>query len=166
MQAADLVTLYAYNDWANRRILAATARLTPEQFVAPTDLSWGSVRDVLVHALGAEWIWRTRVQGTSPTQLLAPADFPTYAALAERWQTEGAAMNAYIAGLDDDAINRSIAYRSTRGQPFENMLWHILAHVVNHGTQHRAEVAHVLTGYGCSPGDMDMIVFLRELSEP
>ena len=32
MQIADLVTLYAYNDWANQRILAATARLTPEQF--------------------------------------------------------------------------------------------------------------------------------------
>ena len=163
MQTTDLATLYAYNGWANRRILAATARLTPEQFTAPTSLAWGSMRDVLVHALGAEWIWRMRVQqGAAPAQLLAPADFPTYAVLAARWQAESAEMDAYLAGLDDAVINRSITYRNTKGQPFDGVLWQILAHVVNHGTQHRAEVAHVLTDYGCSPGDMDMILFLRE----
>ena len=163
MQASDLTFLYGYNDWANRRILAATARLTPEQFLSPTGLSWGSVRDVLVHALGAEWVWRVRLQlGEAPTRLLAPADFPTYAALAERWRHEAAALSEYIAGLSDAEINQVVTYRNTKGQQFEGVLWRILAHVVNHGTQHRAEVAHVLTGYGCSPGDVDLILFMRE----
>jgi uncharacterized damage-inducible protein DinB len=38
----------------------------------------------------------------------------------------------------------------------------MMAHVVNHGTQHRAEAAALLTDYGCSPGDVDMIYFLDE----
>jgi uncharacterized damage-inducible protein DinB len=163
MQHADLATLFAYNDWANRRILAAAGRLTPEQFLAPTELSWGSVRDVLVHAMGAEWIWRVRVQhGQAPAAVLAAADFATYDALAARWAQEQAQLDAYIHGLGDDELNHTIQYRNTKGQPFEGVLWEILMHVVNHGTQHRAEAAHVLTGYGCSPGDMDMILFLRE----
>lgn len=163
MQNTDLVALFAYNDWANRRILAATARLTPEQFLAPTELSWGSVRDVLVHAMGAEWIWRMRLQHrASPAHLLDAADFPTYATVSERWLAEQAEMSVYVAGLDDAEINSTIAYRSTKGQPYDGVLWQILAHVVNHGTQHRAEVAHVLTRYGCSPGDMDMILFMRQ----
>jgi uncharacterized damage-inducible protein DinB len=162
LQTSELVFLYSYNEWANRRILGATQKLTPEQFLASTGLSWGSVRDVLVHALGAEWIWRMRLQhGEAPTQLLQAAEFPTVAALVARWEVEMAAMRAYAAGLDEARLNSVATYRNTKGQPFEGVLWQILAHVVNHGTQHRAEAAHVLTGYGCSPGDVDMIVFMR-----
>jgi uncharacterized damage-inducible protein DinB len=37
--------------------------------------------------------------------------------------------------------------------------WQMLAHVVNHGTQHRAEAAALLTTVSRSPGDLDMIDF-------
>jgi uncharacterized damage-inducible protein DinB len=163
MQAADLATLFQYNEWANQRILRAAARLTPAQFLAATSLSWGSVRDVLVHVLSAEWIWRMRVQhGAAPSQLLQPAEFPTYEALVARWREEQEQWSAYVGGLLDGEVNRPLLYRNTKGEPFEAVLWQILAHVVNHGTQHRAEVAHVLTSYGFSPGDIDLIVFVRQ----
>jgi uncharacterized damage-inducible protein DinB len=163
MHANDLATLFKYDDWANQRILAATAGLTPEQFLAKTDPSGKSVRDILVHVLGAAWIWRMRLEhGAAPTRLLDPADFPTYAGLVERWREEQAGWSAYAAGLVDDEVNRPVLYRNTKGDLFEAVMWQILLHVVNHGTQHRAEVAQILTGCGCSPGDVDMIVFVRE----
>jgi uncharacterized damage-inducible protein DinB len=37
-----------------------------------------------------------------------------------------------------------------------------MAHLVNHGTQHRSEAAAMLTEYGYSPGDIDFIIYLRE----
>ncbi len=163
MHANDVEVLFNYSEWANQRILDATARLTSEQFLAQTDPNGKSVRDILVHMLGAAWIWRMRLQhGAAPTRLLDPADFPTYNALVERWHEEQAGWNGYVGGLVDDEVNRPVLYRNTKGELFEAVMWQILLHVINHGTQHRAEVAQILTGYGCSPGDVDMIVFVRQ----
>lgn len=163
MHADDLEILFNYGRWADQRILDATARLTPEQLLAQTDPDGKSVRDILVHMLGAAWIWRMRLQhGAAPTRLLDPAEFPTYGALVERWHEEQSGWNAYVRGLVDDEVNRPVLYRNTKGELFEAIMWQILLHVVNHGTQHRSEVAQILTGYGCSPGDLDMIVFVRE----
>jgi uncharacterized damage-inducible protein DinB len=166
MNLADLTTLYNYNYWANRRILRAAEGLTVEQFVAPHDLSWGSICDVLVHTMSAEWVWRMRCQEhRSPSALLDPAQFPTLETLTTRWDEEERAMRGYLASLDEAALSQPLAYVSTAGRPFSGTLWHILMHVVNHGTQHRAEVAHILTQLGHSPGDIDMILFARELGE-
>jgi len=166
MNVSDLMTLYDYNYWANRRILAAAAQLSPEEFVAPQNLSWGSIRDVLVHTLGAEWLWRIRCQEhRSPSTMLDPQQFPTVESIATRWAEEEKAMRAYLASLTEDDLSQPLAYVTTAGRPFSSTLWHILVHVVNHGTQHRAEIAQVLTQLGHSPGDLDMILYDREMAE-
>lgn len=156
-------TLYNYNYWATARILKAADKVSQAQFVAPGNASHGGLRGTLVHTLGAEWIWRKRfAKGVSPTALLVETDFATLDALHTRWQTEEQAMRAFLAGLKDEDLHRIVRYNSTKGKPFENILWHLLVHVVNHGTQHRSEAAMLLTDLGASPGDLDMILFFRE----
>jgi uncharacterized damage-inducible protein DinB len=44
-------------------------------------------------------------------------------------------------------------------------MWQLLAHVMNHGTQHRSEAAALLTEAGRSPGDLDMMDFAEGLAE-
>ena len=81
---------------------------------------------------------------------------------ASRCSIKAQALAAFVASLTDEDLNRTVRYKTTKGAPMENVLWHLMAHVVNHGTQHRSEAAMLLTSYGFSPGDLDLMVFLRE----
>jgi uncharacterized damage-inducible protein DinB len=144
-------------------VLSAASKLTPDQFVAPHGLSHGSIRGALAHILAAEVVWRLRCQtGTSPAALPADSDFPTLEALHIRWAEEEAAMRSFLASLTAEQLSQTIEYKTTKGMPFSNTLWQLLAHVVNHGTQFRAEAAIALTVEGHSPGDLDLLLYLRE----
>lgn len=163
MNKTDILLLYQYNYWANSRVLKATGNVSQAQFEAPAAVSHGSLRGSLVHILGAEIVWRLRCQeGISPSALPAENEFPSFASLTERWQAEEKAMWAYLNSLQYDDLDRPIRYTTTNGVPYENILWHLLVHVVNHGTQFRAEAAVILSGYGYSPGNLDLLKFFRE----
>jgi uncharacterized damage-inducible protein DinB len=165
MNKQDIQLLYRYNRWANERILNAAANVSGVQFLAPASYPHGGLRGTLTHALFAEWIWRKRWEGDSPIQRIKPEEFPTFDSLRARWLEEDKALDAFIANLTDEKLNAPFQYRNTRGEPLENILWHVMAHLVNHGTQHRSEAAAMLTDLGHSPGDIDLIVFLREMKE-
>ena len=162
MNIAAIHSLFDYNYWVNKRILETAEGLSQEEFTAEGPTSHGSLRSTLVHALSAEWAWRQRCQGSSPSGLLSQEDFPDLESLARRWQEEENAMRSYLAGLTDDDLTSIIRYARTEGAWFETPLWQILLHVINHGTQSRSEAAVLLTQFGHSPGDLDYMIFLRE----
>ena len=162
MNKQDIQLLYKYNHWANKRILNAASNLTHEQFLAPASFPHRELRGTLTHALFAEWLWRSRLQGKSPTHHFKPEDFPTFDSLRSRWREEEKAMNSFVQGLTEEKLSSIIQYKTTKGVVMENVFWQVMTHVVNHGTQHRSEAAAILTELGQSPGDIDLIVFLRE----
>lgn len=163
MNKQDILILYKYNLWANGKILNAAADVTQEQYLAPGSFPHGGLQGTLVHTLFAEWIWRKRWEGVSPTIHMKPGDFPTFESLRSRWAEEERLLMAFVEGLTDEKLNSSFQYTSTEGKPYERILWQAIAHVVNHGTQHRSEAAAILTDLGHSPGDVDLIYFLSEM---
>ena len=162
MNKQDILTLYRYNQWANAKILNATATITQEQYLAAASFPHGGMRGTLVHTLFAEWIWRKRWEGTSPKACLKPEAFPTFESLHARWIEEEKLLMAFVDGLTDERLEQHFDYTSTEGTPYNRILWHAMAHLVNHGTEHRSEAAAILTDFGHSPGDVDMIYFLSE----
>jgi uncharacterized damage-inducible protein DinB len=155
--------IWEYNTWANRRILARAESLSAAQLSDHAPTMWDSILRTMAHVLGAEWIWRQRVQGgVSPASLLNLDQFTTLDLLRQRWAEEEKEMRAYLATLDDADLDRVVEYAGADGTKFRRPLWQILTHVVNHGTQHRSEVALYLTNFDCSPGNMDITAYLLE----
>lgn len=154
--------LYNYNAWANRRVLDTAAQLSPEQLQATMGASFDSVHATLVHVMGAQWMWLSRWQGTSPTTMFNPADYPDLAAIRQRWDEIEQDTQAFVQALDEAGLARKVSYSNTRGQPFAYPLWQLMLHQVNHATQHRSEVAMILTEFGYSPDWLDLIRYLSQ----
>jgi uncharacterized damage-inducible protein DinB len=164
MRKTDIDLLFSYNRWANAKILACCAGMTAEELSAPAALSFGSLLGTLVHILGAENLWRLRLQhGGSPRQMLRSTDFPDLQSLLNRWREEEDAMRDFLALLKDADMERKVRFTRLNGSEEEATAWKALVHVVLHGMQFRAEVGVVLSELGRSPGDLDFIYYLRDI---
>lgn len=153
-------TMYDYNAWANQRVLDTTARLDPEQYRADGGASFGSIHDTLAHIMGGQWIFLARWKGTSPSTPPSPQAFPDLAALRQRWGDIERETHEFVATLQEADLARVIAYVNPQGERWAYPLWQQMLHQVNHATQHRSEVAMVLTRCGHSPGWLDFLYFL------
>lgn len=162
MDVQDILLLYQYNYWARDRILEQVVKLSPQQLLESRTYGHGSIRNVLVHILSAEWVWRVRCQEqVSPSALLPLDDYPGFEPLRVRYLQEEERMQGYLNSLHGTELYQEVRYQTTGGEEQANVLWHLLVHIVNHGTEHRSQVASELTAYGYSPGDLDLVHFVR-----
>jgi uncharacterized damage-inducible protein DinB len=158
MLAEEIRFLFAYDRWATIRVLSVLDDLDPVAWARTDVVGERGLGEILVHHLGASQRWRIgfETQGTDegPEPELQP--LPTIDELRERWRAEWAAVDAWLPTLTDDFV--AYVYG---GVP----VWQMLLHVVNHGTQHRAEAAALLTGGGRSPGELDLVNYAEERAQ-
>jgi uncharacterized damage-inducible protein DinB len=70
---------------------------------------------------------------------------------------------SFLNKIDDADFEKSIEYQNSKGDTFSNKLADILAHVINHGTHHRAQAGQHLKFVGTSIPMTDYILYLRQL---
>ncbi len=155
MQHADIRYLFAYDRWATEKVLDATVGVDERTWSATNAIDARGLGGILVHHLGATQRWRNGLAETGLTPRPEREPLPTIEALRASWELEWTTYASWLHGLDDAWLQQI-----DEGVPF----WQMLAHVVNHGTQHRSEAAALLTAVGHSPGDLDMIYFAEELA--
>ncbi|MBS1253465.1 MAG: hypothetical protein MAG451_02514 [Anaerolineales bacterium] len=82
-----------------------------------------------------------------------PADFPTRESARALWDSTAQDVTDYVGSLDDEDLERQ-----PRGM--QGPVWHVLAHLVNHGTDHRAQILSALHDFGAPTFDQDLIFHL------
>ena len=159
MDKSKIIELYSYDDWANQKLLAAVSQLENEEFVRDLASSYQSIRDTMVHILGAEELWLSRWMGEQGRTLLNSDDFPTYPSLTERWDNYRQQITRFIMLLTEEKLTQEISYKNLKGIPYSLELWKQMQHVANHSSYHRGQVATMLRQLKKQPPSLDLVSY-------
>ena len=161
MNADALRHFYGYHFAENRKIWDSyVAPLSQEQFTQEADYSHGSVRNQIVHLLSVDDVWFSELRDVEPLEPLPPADLDDRQIIRAYWDSVEQRMREYLAQLRDDML-----FEKPIKEPEEDrdlMVWQVLLHVVNHGTDHRAQLLRLLNDLGVETTSQDYIFYVYD----
>jgi len=149
------ISLFNYDKYANELIADAIhATGQPEK---PAQL--------MAHLLAAQQVWFNRCVGLQPAMVeLWPALGGKTGKFFNQITDNHNAWLSYLNKLDEIDFENAISYKNTRGDSFADPLSAILAHVINHGTHHRAQIGQQLKFAGVEKLPVtDYIFYLRQV---
>ena len=152
---------YEYHFTENRKVWDRyVIPLSYEQFTQAVDYSHGSVREQIVHLMSVDEMWFSELRGVEPSEPVPPADFDDREIIRAHWDTVEQSMRAYLAELRDEML-----FDKPIEEPEEDkdlIVWQVLLHVVNHGTDHRAQLLRLLADLGVKTTSQDYIFYVYD----
>jgi uncharacterized damage-inducible protein DinB len=162
MDAAEVRTLFAFNRWANDRILAACRLLSDDEFTRDLKSSHGGIRGTLVHTLWSEWVWFRRWLGESPKTVHDEHDFPDLAIVESQWSELDQERRLFLAIISDEKLLSTFAYVNRKDEHWEYSYVRAMQHMLNHSTYHRGQIVTMLRQLDRVPPVTDLLVFFDE----
>ncbi|MCU0499833.1 MAG: DinB family protein [Anaerolineae bacterium] len=162
MNAESFRQLYDYHFSENRRLWDAyVMRLSPEQWTQPIAYSNGSIANHLVHLAEVEDSWFSELRGLTESSHPFPDGITDRDQIRAQWDKVEETIRAYLADLRDDQLfTQPIVFEEDQ----QLRVWQVLIHVVNHGTDHRAQVRRLLHDFGITTGPQDFIFYAYDHS--
>ncbi len=134
-----------YNRWANKRLYACAAQLTPEALAEDHGAFFRSLLGTLNHLLVTDRLWMSRLEGHSPlgTKLdeMLHLNFDD---LAVARYAQDQRIVDYVHRLSEERIAETLDYATSSGAPQSQPLCQVLAHLFNHQTHHRGQAHHLV----------------------
>jgi uncharacterized damage-inducible protein DinB len=137
-------SLYAYNDWANAKIIALCSNLSDAQLDQPRAMGMGSLRATLFHILSAEIIWLERWQGVPWRPFPKDPEGMSVGDYESAMQRVAAERRHVIETQRQDRWRQSIDYMDSHKTAYHHQLRDLLLHVSHHGVHHRAQALSYL----------------------
>ena len=155
--AAHIGMLARYNRLANERLYASCAELDDAARRQDRGAFFRSIHGTLNHIMIGDRIWMARFEGgivaSTGLDAILHDDFDELHAARI---AEDARIEAFMAGLDVDALRGTLAYISHEGHPFEDPMAVLLPHFFNHQTHHRGQITAMLRQTDCPYPELDM----------
>lgn len=141
--------LFIYNDWANRRIIAALKSNQSEKS-----------RKILAHLLVTEKEYFERLYGKDSTGF----DFWQNLPLEDCGQLARENAENYerlLKRFDDEGLGQIARYKTSEGAAHENSFRELLTHVLFHSSIHRGNIILKMREENFEPPKIDYIIYLR-----
>jgi uncharacterized damage-inducible protein DinB len=151
----NAIVLLEYHRWANGLLTSQIETLSPEIFNKDFRGSFGTLRATLLHLLDADHLWLTRFKG------IPPADLPqtdNAATLIHEWLRIQDEMLEVARPLTTDP-NKTLEFKTRKGQPIKMLLTEIITHISHHGSYHRGQMANMIRMAGEKPVGTDYFLF-------
>ena len=157
----DFVSLFAYNLWADRRVLEACRKLTAEQYIAEPVPGWSSVRSSIVHIAVVTEGWLSGFAGQSDRAVLTETDLPAVDDAERLLDRANQIFDELVPKLTPEWLATPLTMR--RGNRNATLRpWVVLRHIVNHSTYHRGQVASKLKRLGVEQAATDFVFWAFE----
>jgi uncharacterized damage-inducible protein DinB len=159
MNADAIRHFFNYHFAENRSIWERYVTALPlEPFTQPVSYSHGSVRNQMVHLMNVDTAWFSDLGAVSVGDYDEAPDGDDRQAIRQHWDAVEQQMRGYLAGLTDEMLST----KPLQGEDANLLLWQVLLHVVNHGTDHRAQVLRLLNDLGVKTGPQDYIFYVYD----
>jgi uncharacterized damage-inducible protein DinB len=157
----DVVALFAYDRWANSKVLGACRKLTAEQYVSEPVPGWSSVRSTMYHiALATEWNLRT-LAGDPDESIPTEVELATVDDSARLLERAYRRFEELRPTLTPERLNTMLTVRRS-GYTATLPPWAILRHIVNHSSYHRGQLASKLKRFGIEQPITDFFFWMIE----
>lgn len=156
MQTVDLIrTMVEYDIATWRRVWECIETLSAEQWTETLPYSHGSIRNQMVHVTRVVLSWSMGLRSEPGGQQfqLDPDDYPTPALIRARWEEAMQALLALVSAQTDESLAETLP-------EMMGPTWHVFMQLVNHGTDHRAQVLNGLAQLGAPTFGQDLIFYL------
>jgi uncharacterized damage-inducible protein DinB len=154
----SLTTLFSHNFWANLRLLEQCVQLTGEQLDAAIPGTFGSIRDTLQHIVTAEQSYFSRISTGQPYRRPQGAPPMTLADMVDAARTSGRGLIEWASKVQaTDTVQLD-----WDGTPREVPKTVILTQVINHATEHRAQIMAIMTQIGVEPPELSSWAYFDE----
>jgi uncharacterized damage-inducible protein DinB len=147
-----VVELFRHNAMMNQRLLEACRKLSPEQLDATAPGTYGTIGATLVHIANAQAGYAARLLDVERPERLPEDPFPGFDAVSARLANSDAQLEqaATKAGQERKVQVTGDDPPGTWWMPVSLFL----VQAINHATEHRSQVATILTQIGVEPPDL------------
>ncbi|HEX8650630.1 MAG TPA: DinB family protein [Pyrinomonadaceae bacterium] len=160
VEQATLSLLWEHHWWSFDQVLDAAGALSDEEFKRDLGISYASIHGALAHLIGAELVWLKRVvEGESMTLVPGIEELPDLVALRDAWEHS---KSGWQRVLELDELVRTISYSNTRGQRFNDPLWLVMTHLVDHSATYLGLLIAGLRLLGRTPPATGVIFYVRQ----